>query len=429
MVSAPGKVILFGEHAAVYNKPAIAAAISLRSYLSVTPSPDRERCVILDFRDIGLSHAWIIDDLPWHLARSPDGEKSSPTTSSPLNALLLDAIRPHATAVTKDTDVSEEQHKIRVRSASAFLYLFLTLGSRRTAAGGSVYKLLSEVPIGAGLGSSASACVCWSAALLLQTGRIARPGEERRGERDVELISRWAFVGEQCIHGSPSGVDNAVSARGQAVLYQKTGSSGGPASITNIPSLPQLPIYLVDTQQARTTAAQVEKVREALCPETESLLDTIGEVTRSALELLSSTSDFDDNGKSRAVENLGALVRENHRLLALLGVSHPRLDRIVEIVDDLGIGWTKLTGAGGGGCAIILLRPGVSDEAKRNLENRLCTEDYKLQKTSLGAKGVGFLNYSEADGDPMKDIIAWELAAGLGKEGILHSRIFRGLED
>ena len=49
----------------------------------------------------------------------------------------------------------------------------------------------------------------------------------------------------------------------------------------------------------------------------------------------------------------------NHHLLAALGVSHPRLERLRYLVGESGVGWTKLTGAGGGGCAITLLRPEV----------------------------------------------------------------------
>jgi mevalonate kinase len=56
MVSAPGKVIVFGEHAAVFSKPAIAAAISLRSYLLVTTNSKSRCTVTLNFRDISLRH-------------------------------------------------------------------------------------------------------------------------------------------------------------------------------------------------------------------------------------------------------------------------------------------------------------------------------------------------------------------------------------
>lgn len=65
MVSAPGKVIVFGEHAVVHGKAAMAAAISLRSYLLVTTLSKSQRTITLNFRDLGLSHTWDIDTLPW----------------------------------------------------------------------------------------------------------------------------------------------------------------------------------------------------------------------------------------------------------------------------------------------------------------------------------------------------------------------------
>src|SRR3954453_7977189 len=71
MVSAPGKVIVFGEHAVVHGKAAMAAAISLRSYLLVTTLSKSQRTITLNFRDLGLNHTWDIDTLPWDKFHDP----------------------------------------------------------------------------------------------------------------------------------------------------------------------------------------------------------------------------------------------------------------------------------------------------------------------------------------------------------------------
>jgi mevalonate kinase len=96
---------------------------------------------------------------------------------------------------------------------------------------------------------------------------------------------------------------------------------------------------------------------------TELILDRIGQLTTSVIELILST-DFNDN----TLERLGTLIYINHGFLVLLGVSHPRLERIRELVDYADIGWTKLTSARGGGCTIMLFRPNIKGETIKELE-------------------------------------------------------------
>ena len=70
---------------------------------------------------------------------------------------------------------------------------------------------------------SSQISVCLSAALLLQIRALAGPHPDQlleEAEMQIELINRWAFVGELCIHGDPSGVDNTVSAGGKAVMFR-----------------------------------------------------------------------------------------------------------------------------------------------------------------------------------------------------------------
>ncbi|KAJ5949598.1 hypothetical protein N7454_001182 [Penicillium verhagenii] len=390
MVSAPGKVIMYGEHAVVHGKAAMAAAISLRSYLLVTTLSKSQRTITLNFRDLGLKHTWDIDTLPWDVFHRADKKKFYYSLVTSLDDELLQALEPHLKPVS--AGLPEDQRKIHVSSATSFLYLFLSLGSPQSA--GAIYTLRSTIPTGAGLGSSASVCVCLSSALLLQIRTLAGPHPDQppdEAETQIERINRWAFVGELCIHGNPSGVDNTVSAGGKAVYFKRTDYEKSPEVIT-LPTFPELPLLIVDTQQTRSTATELAKVRalkDALPAVTESILNSIDQVTCSAREMIDAPGFQGDSNETMA--KFGTLIRINHGLLVSLGVSHPRLERVCELVETAKVGWTKLTGAGGGGCTMTLLRPDADPVAVQTLVKQLAAEGFNKYQTTLGGDGVGVL--------------------------------------
>lgn len=78
--------------------------------------------------------------------------------------------------------------------------------------------VISELPIGSGLGSSAAFCVSLSGALLASSGSVNLDFSSEDwlslGEKEQKLANEWAFEGETIIHGRPSGIDNTVSTFG-----------------------------------------------------------------------------------------------------------------------------------------------------------------------------------------------------------------------
>jgi len=372
------------------SQAAIAAAISLRSYLLVTTLSKSRRTVTLSFPDINLAHTWNIDDLPWAVFSDPAKKKYYYDLVTVLDDDLMAAIQPHLANVS--VEKSPDVRKVHQNAASSFLYIFLSLGSQSFPA--FQYTLRSTIPIGAGLGSSASIAVCLSAALLLQLRTLSGPHPDQPAEEarlQVERINRWAFVCEMCIHGNPSGVDNTVATQGKAVVFQRVDYSKPPL-VRPLWDFPELPLLLVDTKQAKSTAHEVAKVgrlKQAHPKLVETILDAADKVTQSARDLIES-DDF-DNEDPESLRRVGELMTINHGLLVSLGVSHPRLERIRELVDHEGIGWTKLTGAGGGGCSITLLRPDVPRDKLARLSSQLAEEGYEKFETTLGSDGVGVL--------------------------------------
>lgn len=369
---------------------AIAAAISLRSYLHITTLSERDRAVTLNFVDIGLVHSWNIDHLPWE--RFYQYKKGSAYGNAPmqLDKDLLDALGPHLDAVVGQN--CEEAHKMHRSSALAFLYLFLSLGSPQVS--GLVYTLRSTIPIGAGLGSSASISVCFATAMLLQFYALSGPHPKQTFDESatqLERINRWAFVSEICIHGNPSGVDNTVSTYGKAVIFRRS-NYNQPPSIRPLWNFPEMPFLLIDTKQKRSTAhevAKVSKLKIAYPELVDSILAAMNHVTATAASILEGHEFIKQTHGS--LQRFGELMNINHGLLTSLGVSHPRLERVRELVNQEGVGWTKLTGAGGGGCSITLMRHDICDDKLQKLYTALELENYTRFKTTLGGDGVGVL--------------------------------------
>ncbi|CCE83550.1 Piso0_004129 [Millerozyma farinosa CBS 7064] len=403
LVSAPGKVILFGEHSAVYGKPAIAAALSLRTYLLVKPN-ERPNEITLKFDDIELLHSWKIDELPWDklkpLINIEDGVPE-------YNEYLV----PEIDNILRDYlgDTTTSRHFI---ACHCFLYLYVHLCSSDSP--GMVFDLKSTLPIGAGLGSSASVSVCLSTAFSLLGKHISRPVHEHdeksapASNDTLDFIDKWSLIGEKCFHGNPSGIDNAVATYGGAVMYQRMKSPSLPSVRTTMRNFPSLQLLLTNTKVPRSTASLVGRVAEIVNTHercAEAILDAMGHLVASAYEIMIKP-DLPQADKEKLLE----LVNVNHGLLSALDVSHPSLEKVRIISSSHGIGYTKLTGAGGGGCAITLIKDGVKEAEINKAIEEFKNEGYDTFETALGGKGVGVLDIKDLPAQysnkPLHDIFA-----------------------
>lgn len=189
-------------------------------------------------------------------------------------------------------------------------------------------EIRTDLPVGRGMGSSAALAVA------LVRAEAARLGESL-GDHDV---FRRAFAVERVFHGNPSGVDQAVSARGGLLRYRR----GPPPTFEALPC-PKWRLVVLDSGVAGDTSALVAGVASRR-PAVDADLDRIGALADRAAGVL------DDP------ERLGPLLVENHALLRAIGVSTPALDALVELALAAGAWGAKLAGAGGGGVVVALAR-------------------------------------------------------------------------
>lgn len=134
--------------------------------------------------------------------------------------------------------------------------------------------------------------------------------------------------------------------------------------------------------------------------------------------------DSDNLSRHEQISRLERLVDRNHELLRLLDVSHSALEAIKIKASQEPFGLhTKLTGAGGGGCAVTVVPDGEStfvlkansigsiltttsgvfvdfpEEKLQQLRAELHSDGFACYETAVGGSGVGVLPLPNRSGE------------------------------
>ena len=285
--SAPGKVILFGEHFVVYGVKAILCAINKR--VTVTAEKIKEEKISIK-SDIG--------NLELELNK-PISEINSPL--KPFYYLANKIIRNQSTGIE--------------------------------------IKIESDIPLGAGLGSSSACCVAGAAA-------ISKLFSEKTKKEILEL----AIEAEKTIFKNTSGADCTVCTYGGIIEYEKE------KDFIKIKSEPNFHLIIANSNIKHSTESIVSKVKQFKNDDTErfsKLCNDESKLIEDVLQLL----------KENNIQKLGQKVVQNQKYLETLGISNEKLKDMIKIGQESSFG-TKITGAGDGGCVFSL-----TDES--NLENTI----------------------------------------------------------
>lgn len=224
--SAPGKAILFGEHAVVYGKPAIAMAINRRAYVKVSKNVDNE--IYVNIRDLEISGCI-------------DLENNDIISDSPKKGILKYVL----TSLKKIHDGSGLNICIDV-----------------------------NIPIGGGLGSSAAVTVATIAAVAKYNNIDLK---------DLE-IAKYAHEVELEVQKSASPLDTTVSTYGGLIYLGKDAKD-----IIQLDIDYDIPVVIGYTATRGNTGKLVEGVRKKreLYPEIiNPVIDSIESVVEEAKDAI-----------------------------------------------------------------------------------------------------------------------------------------------
>jgi len=305
--SAPGKVILFGEHFVVYGVKAILCSINKR--VTVTAEKIDERKISIN-SEIG------------NIVLEPG--KSISEINSPLKPFYYLANK-----------VIENQNT------------------------GIQINIDSEIPLGAGLGSSSACCVAGAAAIFRLFGEISK-----------EEILKHAIEAEKTIFENTSGADCTVCTYGGIMEYDKK------QGFKKIENEPNFHLVIVNSNIKHSTESMVSKVKQFEIENEEEftkLCDQESKLVKDVLELL----------KENNTSKIGEKINQNQEYLEIIGISNNELRKMIKMGQKSSFG-AKITGSGGGGCIFAITNKSNLDKTLKEFKNK----NYDCFSVKIDFKGL-----------------------------------------
>ena len=327
--SAPGKCILFGEHAVVYGQPAVAVAIDQRMNVNLELNSD-----------------WRIDGMTFHPERHPHVEA--------LKRRLWDGGPPLSIKITGDIPPASGLGSSAALSVAASAALRCSRGRQlkdddwaegyTAARPNNVYDGPWDVEKGDSVEYGADAVDVDECAILTHAVEAFAQGG-RASPMDSST----------CAHGGCIVLSDQVEEGLNWLYSRKLNDVSWEVHSVDLSTTEDVWLVIGSTGIHAPTSEQVAKVASLLDsnPAKMTEIETIGIVARRGISALL-------NGD---MESVGRAMSENHLLLRSLGVSCPELESLISAAAPTSLG-VKLTGAGGGGCMIALTRdPKTTSEA------------------------------------------------------------------
>lgn len=310
--SAPGKIILFGEHGVNRGQAAIAAAVDRRVYCRIA-----------------------LDSRQGYLLISGDKREEQPCSFLGKFKGEIDGLR-----------AEEDYDGIRERARDFFAparYVLADLYESNPFSGIEI-EWHTQLPMGAGLGSGAATYTSMVAALFAAKGMPIDPRE----------IANIAYHGDIIAHGGiASSLDSSTSSFGGIIRYTVKDGAQPLAAISN------LSLVLIDTLVRSDTAEMNTIVRRwfSESPQRCYVFDNVGFIADQALRALA----------DRRHADLGNLMDLHQLLQEQMGTGCPECRRTIELAHGAGALGAKITGSGGGGVIIALCSAGEEKAIARSI--------------------------------------------------------------